>query len=86
MKVVIKRIQNPINNEQAGAVLTAIPEVSINSRQKANIENRLIQFAFDNLYPGEGLNLYREVHSDTPSIVIIKNIGELPHETIDIEI
>lgn len=86
MKIIVKRMRNPSNNLEIGAVITAVPELQINSQQKATIENTIIQFAFDQLYRGEGLNLYREIHSDTPSIVVIRNINELTHEEIDIEI
>jgi len=86
VKVIIKRMRNPANNLEIGAVLTSVSELQINSQQKATIENTLIQFAFDELYPGEGLNLYREIHSPPPSIVVIRNINELTHEEIDIEI
>lgn len=83
-QVHIKRISHPTTGVETGAVLIAQINSPTNAFQKATIENQLVRYAFDHLYPGEGLNLYREIHVDTPSIVVIKKINELPDQVITI--
>jgi hypothetical protein len=44
--------------KETGVILSVIFGTPTNIQQKNNIENRLIQYAFETLYPGEGLNIY----------------------------
>jgi len=37
-------------------------------------------YAFQVLYPREGLNIYSSIHNDTVSISVIRNINNLPSE------
>lgn len=83
MRVVIRKIFNDRGTE-TGSILTAHAERQTNLQEKYNIENRLIQYAFDQLYPGQGLNVYRDMYVDTPSVTIIRGINDLPQTIIDI--
>lgn len=72
------------NGKETGAILSVIFGAPTNIQQKNIIENRLIQYAFDTLYPGEGLNIYRDMYIDTLSITVIRNINNLPDQQITI--
>jgi hypothetical protein len=83
MSTFIKKLYDQ-NGRETGAILSVVYGAPTNIQQKNNIENRLIQYAFDTLYPGEGLNIYRDKNIDTPSITVIKNINNLPDQQITI--
>jgi hypothetical protein len=83
MRVSIKKVYNTTGQE-TGSILSSSFGHSINVQQKIAIENQLIQYGFDNLYPGEGLNIFREMHSDTASVIIIRNINNLPETIVNI--
>ncbi len=83
MRVFIKRLFDQ-NGKETGAILSVVFGKPTNIQQKYIIESRLIQYAFDKLYPGEGLNIYRDMYIDTPSITIIKNINDIPEQNITI--
>lgn len=83
MRIFIRRLFDQNNNE-TGAILSVVFGAPTNIKQKNIIENRLIQYAFDTLYPGEGLNIYRDMYIDTPSITVIKNINNLPEQNLTI--
>ena len=75
----IKKIYNQEGME-IGAIIFAILHTPIDIQQKTNIENYLKQHAFNVLYPGEGINIYSDIHVDTASITVIRNINQLPDE------
>lgn len=79
MKISIRRLFSQNGNE-TGANLSVVFGGPTNIEQKEQIESNLIQFAFEVLYPGEILNIYKEINEDTPSITVIKNINNLPDE------
>lgn len=81
MRVFIKRLFDQ-NGKETGEILSVVFGASTNIQQKNIIENQFIQYAFDTLYPGEGLNIYRDMYIDTPSITVIKNINNLPEQNI----
>lgn len=83
MNTFIKKLYDQ-NGKETGAILSVVFGAPTNIQQKNIIENRLIQYAFDTLYPGEGLNIYRDIYIDTPSITVIKNINKLPDQRITI--
>ncbi|MGB9772358.1 MAG: hypothetical protein ACPLX7_10360 [Candidatus Kapaibacteriota bacterium] len=70
--------------KETGAILHAIVGQATNVHQKDAIEDKLIAFAFKRLYPGQGLNIYRDMYPDTPSITVIKDINNLPYTETDI--
>ena len=82
MGVFVRRLFDQ-NGKETGAILSVVFGVT-NIQHKNIIENQLIQFAFDTLYPGEGLNIYRDMYIDTPSITVIKNINNLTEQNITI--
>lgn len=86
MEVIVKRINSPQNNQETGAILTAITDKIPEGNQKSTIEQALIQYAFDNIYPGEGLNFYSNIENDTISIVVVRDINNIESESIKIEI
>jgi len=83
MRTFIKKLYDQ-NGRETGAILSVVFGAPTNIQQKNIIENRLIQYAFDTLYPGEGLNIYRDMYIDTPSITVIRNINNLPDQQITI--
>ena len=83
MSTFIKKLYDQ-NGKETGAILSVVFGSPTNIQQKNIIENRLIQYAFDTLYPGEGLNIYRDMYIDTPSITVIRNINNLPDQQITI--
>lgn len=83
MGVFVRRLFDQ-NGKETGAILSVVFGVPTNIQHKNIIENQLIQFAFDTLYPGEGLNIYRDMYIDTPSITVIKNINNLTEQNITI--
>lgn len=83
MRIFIRRLFDQ-NNKETGAIISVIFGTPTDIQQKNIIENRLIQYAFDTLYPGEGLNIYRDMYIDTPSITVIKNINNLPEQNLTI--
>lgn len=83
MRTFIKKLYDQ-NGKETGAILSVVFGAPTNIQQKNIIENRLIQYAFDTLYPGENLNIYREMYIDTPSITVIRNINNLPDQQITI--
>ncbi len=83
MKVSIKRLFNE-NGQETGAILRVMLGGPTNVQQKIITENQLIQYGFDILYQGEGLNIFRDIYVDTPSVTIIRNIDDLSETEISI--
>jgi hypothetical protein len=83
MKVIIKKLHNN-EGQETGAILSAIVRHATNVHQKIALENKLIDYAFEYLYPGQGLNIYRDMYPDTPSITVIMDINKLPYVENDI--
>lgn len=83
MNARIKKLYDNEGNE-TGAILCFEFGAPTNIQQKSIIENKLIQYAFDTLYPGEGLNIYRDIYFDTPSITVIRSVDNLPSNQITI--
>lgn len=84
MKVIIKKLHDE-KGKETGAILTAVVGQATNVHQKIAIENRLIDYAFESLYPRQGLNIYRDMYPDTPSITVIKDINNLPYKETEIQ-
>lgn len=85
MKVHLRKIYNQ-SGQETGAVLSASFPVATTLHEKYNIEKLLIDYAFTILYPSEGLNIYRDMYVDTPSITVIKNINDLIQQELIINI
>lgn len=82
MKVYIRKIYNQ-SGQETGAILSASFPAPTTLHQKYIIENRLIDYAFTILYPGQELNIYRDMYVDTPSVTIIRNINDLTQQEIN---
>ncbi|MGE0637108.1 MAG: hypothetical protein AB7P01_11750 [Bacteroidia bacterium] len=78
MKIYIKKIHNS-KGVETGSIISASVDGPTNIQQKTIIENKLIQYGFDVLYPGQGLNIFRDMYVDTPSVTIIRDINNLPN-------
>ena len=83
MIVLIKRIYDEKANE-TGAILQARTERHLSIQKKHQVENELVQFGFDKLYPGNELTVYRNMYSETPSVTVIKNVERINYEMVDI--
>ncbi|UUC43946.1 DUF5958 family protein [Flavobacterium cerinum] len=84
-RVILKKIYNSQAIE-TGTIMTALIEFSITLYEKNLIEKRLELYAFNNLYPQKGLNIYKSIYSDTASLIIIKGINDLAFENINLAI
>ena len=83
MKVIIKRIYDS-KKKEIGANISAIFGKPTTNKEKIEIERKLIDLAFDTLYPRQGLVIYRDIYVDSPAITVITNINDLPSEEIEI--
>jgi len=72
------------NGKDSGCIISAEVNRPTTAFEKAQIEFQLIDYAFSKLYPKEGLNIYSNIHSDTPSITVIRAINKLPQKTVPI--
>ena len=72
------------NKKETGAKITAIIGKATNQKEKINIEKILIDYAFDKLYFGQGLDIYRDIYVDSPAVTVLININDLPSEELDI--
>jgi hypothetical protein len=72
------------NGRETGAILSVVIGISTNIQQKNTVEDSLVQYAFDTLYPNEGLIIYSDMNIDTPSITVIRNFNNLPDQKITI--
>lgn len=85
MKVIFQKMYNSAGAD-VSTILSAVPGVATNIRQKSIIENALIQYAFDHVYPSEGLLIYIDYHIDTPSVLAIRNPETLKQTSGNIDI
>jgi hypothetical protein len=85
MNVYIRKIYNQ-SGQETGAVLSASFPLPTTLYEKYNIEKILIEYAFTTLYPSQGLNIYRDMYVDTPSITVIKDINDLIQQELIINI
>ena len=66
------------------SILTRALGNKSNVNLKLDIESKLAQYAGEELYPGDGIIIYRNVYEDTPSITVLKNINEIPNQKLKI--
>jgi hypothetical protein len=83
MRTYIKKLYDQ-NGLETGAILSVVFGAPTTIQQKNIIESQLIQFAFNRLYPGESLNIFRDMYIDTPSITVIRKINDLPESNVTI--
>ena len=76
MTVYIKKIYNQ-SGQETRSILSVYFQTPTTLHEKYSIENKLIDYAFTTLYPIQGLNIYRDMYVDTPSITVIINMDDL---------
>jgi hypothetical protein len=82
MEATIKKLFNE-KNQEIGMIVTAKIKPSTDVLHRCLFENELHAFIATQLYQNyrkEQLNYYMEIHDDVPSIVVIRNIDDLPYE------
>lgn len=84
MEAIIKKIYNE-KNQEIGAILTAKVQSNTDILTRNLYDYQLQSYAFTQLYPRQVLNFYHEIHYDYPSIVVIRNINDLPYEEKEIK-
>lgn len=85
LKLVIRKLYNE-KGKETGAIISAFIPFPINLYEKNIVERQLELYAFNNLYPQTGLNLFKEIHDDTASLTVIKGINDLPYDETKISI
>jgi hypothetical protein len=83
MNAIVRTIVDQ-NGKDAGSVISADVSRPTTALQKAQIEVQLIDYAFSALYPREALSVYSNIHSDTPSITVIREINKLAQRKVTI--
>lgn len=76
IRIDIKRILH--NGFETGSVIIAILPFKLNEFEKVMLEGRLSTYVYNELYPYEGVNIFRSIDKDMVAFTIIKNINELP--------
>jgi hypothetical protein len=85
LKLIIRKLYN-VSGIETGAIISAFIPFPINLYEKNIVERQLELHAFNNLYPKTGLNLFKEIHDDTASLTVIKDINSLPYDETKISI
>ena len=83
MKAIIIKLHDQ-NGQEIGSILTRALGNKSNVNLKLDIESKLAQYAGEELYPEDGIIIYRNVYVDTPSITVLKNINEIPNQKLKI--
>jgi len=83
MEAIIIKLHDQ-NGQEIGSILTRALGNKSNVNLKLDIESKLAQYAGEELYPGDGIIIYRNVYEDTPSITVLKNINEIPNQKLKI--
>ena len=79
LKLIIHKLYND-KGKETGAIISAFIPFKINLYEKNIVERHLELYAFNNLYPNTGLNLFKEINDDIASLTVIKGINDLPYE------
>ena len=82
IKLILKKIYNQ-NNKETGCIISAMTNAHVTKVDKERIEKKIEHFAFHNLYPKTGLNIYSATYDDTVSLVIIKDINSLEYKELE---
>ncbi len=83
IQIFIKKIYDK-QGEETGAIISAMTSSKVDINEKKKIEKIIENYAFDVLYPNEGLSIYSNIYSDTVSITIIKDINDIPSQDISV--
>lgn len=85
VKIVVRKLFNK-EGVEAAAVITAWIPFSLNLYEKNIIERQLELYAFNRLYPGKGLTLYKEIYDDVASITVMHDLDSIPYELNEISV
>ncbi|MDA3886032.1 MAG: hypothetical protein PF638_10615 [Candidatus Delongbacteria bacterium] len=83
MKVIIKRIYDS-KKKEIGINVFAIIGKKTNQEEKIKIERKLSYYVCDVLYTGKSYNIYSDTNVDSPAIIVLLDINDLPSEEIEI--
>ncbi|MCC5906191.1 MAG: hypothetical protein JJU13_08300 [Balneolaceae bacterium] len=83
MKLTLRKITDG-NKKLLGAIITTNTPRNADAKVTSEIENRIINYAFDKLFKNESLSVFKSIYSDIISITFIRNINELEQETIEV--
>jgi hypothetical protein len=79
LRLIVRKIFNQ-SGAETGVVITAFLPFIPTLYEKNIVERHLELYAFNNIYPQTGLNIYKEINDDTASLTIIKDINNLPYD------
>ena len=83
MNITVRKIKTD-SDSVIGAVFTTNIPNSANEKVISDIENRIINYAFDNYFKNESLSIFKSIYRDMISVAFIRNLNELEQETIQI--
>ncbi len=81
-KAFIRKVFNQ-KGVETGSIISAMTKEMIDRDEKLRIEKILEHYAFNVLYPSEGLNIFSSIYDDTASISAIREINNLPYEDVE---
>jgi len=81
VKIIVKKIHDDASQKETGSIISAMIPFPLNLYEKNIIEKQLEYYAFNKLYPKQGLNIYRDVYNDTASIIVIINTNDMKYTT-----
>ncbi|MEZ4936520.1 MAG: hypothetical protein R2799_02900 [Crocinitomicaceae bacterium] len=82
VNLILKKIFNQ-HGKETGSIISAVTDKHVNSVDKERLERMIQNYAFHNLYPRQGINIYSDIHKDTVSLVIIKDTNSLEYKELD---
>ena len=85
MKVNLQKVCHPVTRKETGTILTINLNKLPSIEEKLLIENHLQNFVHDNVYRGEGINVYSIKNSDSVGIIAMRKSGDLPVQEMDID-
>jgi len=84
MKINIKEIFDK-DGKSVGKLLWEKESVAFNLTEKNKHERQLIQFSYQNLFKGDGVNIFSNVEKDTVSIIVLNKIDQLENVTLEFD-
>jgi hypothetical protein len=84
MEAIIKKLYNE-KNQEIGLILTAKDKPNDDVLYRGIFEYELKAYAETHLNFNENSKFYREIYDNVPSIIVIRNIDDLPFEEKEID-
>ena len=86
MNLLIHRLYDKQQNESGVYIFGSDLNISEkNLQEKRIIENEIIDYASDKLFPNTPIKIFREMYSDGFTLLILKNLDEVPFDLINTE-